>query len=156
VEGSRYPVLERTVSRQVVNGNPQNPMEEAYVFHPLDQEALPEDTANFAIREKQTDKQPSQLRVTENRQVAINDAFTINTHPNPVVNDLQVGLHLIGPAQVEVSLYNLQGQLLYHRNFRVQGETTVETVNMNRYARGNYILKVQAGERSERKVIVKQ
>ncbi|GHU89915.1 hypothetical protein FACS1894155_07580 [Bacteroidia bacterium] len=154
-EGSRYPVLETVSSRQVINDKTVNPVENTYVFHPLDQKELPEDKANQAILEDKAAKQPS-LRATGNEKIVVNGGFTIGIYPNPVVNDLQISLHLSQEEPVAVSLYNLQGQLLLRKDFTGKTGDAVHTMDMSRYARGSYILKVQAGDKSERKVIVKQ
>jgi hypothetical protein len=154
-EGSRYPVLEKETVQRIIGGQTAVLSENTYLFHPLDQETLPEDTANQALRDKKPAGQNTGYPAG-NEQISVTGGFTVSVYPNPVVNELQISLQLQQPGPVVVSLYNLQGQLLSRREFRMSGESAVETVNMSRFARGSYILKVQAGDQSERKVIVKQ
>ncbi|GHT70528.1 hypothetical protein FACS1894155_00020 [Bacteroidia bacterium] len=154
-EGSRYPVLETESVQRVSGDNVSLLSENTYVFHPIDQEGLPEDTANLALRNKKSVVQNMEYPAG-NENITVAGGFTVKIYPNPVVSDLQVSVQLSRPEPVEVSLYNLQGQILYRRSFPVQGESAVETVNMSRFGRGSYILKIQAGEKSERKVIIKQ
>ncbi len=154
-EGSRYPVLECIQTWNELNGKAFNKQEKTYVYHPVDQKAeLPLDTANLALLEKKDKKDP-ELRVTTGKEKLEVSALEIKTYPNPVVKDLYIDIQSDHQVEAELFVYSLQGQLLFKQEFQVQAGTHVEAVDMSRLAKGSYVLQVQAGNKSEKKVIVK-
>lgn len=153
--GNRYPVLEIVRKGLETNGEVAVLTEKSYIFHPLDQQWLPEDEANRTVLEKQRALDPSRGTITGNETPDVSLAG-IRTYPNPVHHELSIALQPEQAGQVQVSLYSLQGQRVLHQVFQVESGSHVETLEMGSLPRGSYMLVVQAGDKSERKVIVKQ
>ncbi len=154
-EGNRYPVLETVQTSRIINGESLINKEIAYIFHPIDQQELPEDKANLAILDKNNTKKPPISYVTGKEKLNV-ETGSIKTYPNPVANYLNISLKSDNQGNAQVFLYSLQGQLVYKNNFQVQSGNHEETLDMSRLAKGSYILKVQVGDKSEKKVIIKQ
>lgn len=151
--GSRYPVLETGSSQVVVNERALSMTNRTHVYHPVDQQIeLPTDPENLAIAEKESVTKS----VTGNEESITNSRFGIKTYPNPVVNELHLEFRLNSPEKAEVFVYNTQGQLLIRHDYSIETESHTETINMQHLEKGSYFLKVQAGENSENKVILKQ
>lgn len=149
-KGARYPVLETGTSQQVVNGKIVSSSKNTYVFHPEDQQLdLPDDFANLSAKEEERN-----VFLDGNREPG--DEFNLNVYPNPVINELRIDIQSEHPGNGGLYIYNLQGQIVYHRRFQIQSGIHRETVGMQSFERGNYILLIRVGEKSERKVIVKQ
>ncbi len=155
-QGSRYPVLEITQINGVINGDTVRSTQKAYVFHPLDQQELPEDTANLAVRKQDLPEKGSSPQATGMDEINTITNWIIKTYPNPVIDQMKISLQSDVPGKAQVSVYSLQGQLIYQKEFGVPAGSHTETLDMNLLTRGSYILKVEIGNKSERKVIVKQ
>ncbi len=160
VEGSRYPVFETVEIRKI---NDQNASTGAHtekvlartacLFDPEKQkEQLAEDLINQTVQQGQ-----QLLRADRPTGVAeIKAQPTVGIYPNPVVDNLQVTVQLHGKQYVQVFLYDLQGRMVYKGDLKQAEGYFTETVGMGHWPQGNYVLRVQAGEKSEKKVIVKQ
>lgn len=152
-EGSRYPVLETGSSQTIVNEKAVTSTNHTYVYHPIDQQKeLSADPEN----QQTIPQEPIIKSVTENEELIASHHLGIKTYPNPVVNELQVEFRLNHPEKVSVFVYTPQGQLLIRRDFSMEAENHIETIDMRHLEKGSYFLKVQAGATSENKVILKQ
>ncbi len=150
VEGNRYPVLEITRTCRKVNGKEVHSYGKTYIFHPLDQQYLAEDTANLALLEEVKKSYPA-----GNGQLTM-ESWKVQTYPNPVVNELSISLQPERATEVRASVYSLQGQLVERKVFPAAGGVHTETWDLSRLPKGNYILLIQAGGKSDKKVFVKQ
>lgn len=154
--GSRYPVLETSSSQMIVDNKTVSIANNTYVYHPEDQLfELPLDLSNIAVLEEQMANHSKETQTFGHEETMINHRW-ISTYPNPVINKLQIDIRPNHSENVDIFIYSLQGHLLFQRDFLVGTDIHHETVDMNLFERGNYILKVQAGEKTESKVIQKQ
>ncbi len=154
-EGSRYPVLETMKSRRVNTGTHTDLVltRTAWLFHPEDQKLLPEDQANAILRKNQSKLKSTALSTgLQEVQTQLN----VIAYPNPVKDNLQVSTQLQGKTNVQLFLYDMQGRLVYKGPQQQTDGYFSESVRMGNLPQGNYVLRVQAGNTSERKVIVKR
>ncbi|MBK9730161.1 MAG: T9SS type A sorting domain-containing protein [Chitinophagaceae bacterium] len=101
----------------------------------------------------------STLTIPESFGVGIDetgDLAAFNIYPNPAANEVHLTYSLDQPQQVVVSLFSLSGKMIgvlqnesqasgiYHPSFPMEG-----------YAKGVYILELQAGEKSVSRKIIK-
>lgn len=82
------------------------------------------------------------------------DQVRYEIYPNPVVDVLGVQISTRYEVDIELTLFDLKGQLLSTIN-RPDQEYLVENIDMSMYAAGNYLLKIKAGDAHFEKVIVK-
>ncbi len=75
---------------------------------------------------------------------------TITCYPNPIVNDLYIGLPVVSD-DARISLYNVQGQLLLDQYV---GSPTA-MIPFSNYTSGIYFLKIEVGEMAVYRTVVK-
>ncbi|HWY97515.1 MAG TPA: T9SS type A sorting domain-containing protein [Bacteroidia bacterium] len=80
----------------------------------------------------------------------------INVYPNPALNSFTVQMNLKERENVEFTLYNSLGQLVYTKNLSKQWGMINEKIDVTSLAEGIYLLKVNAGNEFYTKKIIKQ
>jgi hypothetical protein len=145
VEGSRYPVFETVESRRVCNQNVIMSTRTAYLFRPAEQR-------------QQLGEEPQQ-ELKANTPAEIQEIKThanISIYPNPVKDQLKVAIQLQEKQPVQIFLYDMQGQTVYKGSLRQAKGSFTETIGMEHLPQGHYVLRIQAGNGSVKKVVVKQ
>lgn len=94
-----------------------------------------------------TYKESGDLGIGENEMTS---NVQLNIYPNPVRGNAQVNIKLTENANVSYQIYDLSGRLVASSNlgFHVQGEHTVK-FNAENLASGSYIIRLQAGKKTE-------
>jgi hypothetical protein len=83
-----------------------------------------------------------------------NASLTINSFPNPVVDDLRITLPSSWQSKkVNIQVYNSNGQLVNHLN--VSNSSQIETVSMNDFQKGVYFIKATCGNQTASQQIIK-
>lgn len=82
------------------------------------------------------------------------DQVRYEIYPNPVVDVLGVQLSARYEVDMELTLFDMKGQLLSTISRPAQ-EYLIENLDMSTYAPGSYLLKIKAGDAHFEKVIVK-
>jgi hypothetical protein len=150
VEGFRYPVFETVKTSFMHRGVLVPESEKAFAYHPIEQSILEEDTANLHVQE-----QLSVARKQVDSRAVLPD-LNYRFYPNPVADDLQLDLSFSGEEVIQIFLYDMQGRLLYQGSPHSVDGNLSEVVHMGSYPKGNYLLRIQAGDKSVKEVIVKQ
>ena len=148
-EGSRYPVFEIKDSWWENKGEIRDDSKGSYVYSPSDQlNDLLEDKPNLLVLNSGNDPTGTDVlpQVTSDCRI----------YPNPVDNELQVEVSSEQAVPVQIYLYDMQGRLLHTVKPSKQQTYLHETIDMNKYATGNYLLRVLIGSKSEQKVIIKK
>jgi hypothetical protein len=82
------------------------------------------------------------------------NVISFNCYPNPVKDQLNIELSISRPANVRTCLFDLQSKLLYQSPEKAQTAQIHETINMNAYPAGNYLLTVFIGnEKISEKIV---
>ncbi|PTM05057.1 MAG: hypothetical protein DA405_05220 [Bacteroidetes bacterium] len=67
-------------------------------------------------------------------------------YPNPSRDILHISLMNPGQAEMEISLYDARGALLYASRRNLNGQEVLESISLNHFAAGIYHLKVKIGD----------
>ena len=70
----------------------------------------------------------------------------VEIFPNPIQNPLTVYLHDFNQPAADLVLYNMLGQLVYKQNIKLFNGAEFLQLNLSNLSRGEYIIKVTAGE----------
>ena len=94
-----------------------------------------------------TYKEGGDLSVDENEMT---ENVQLNIYPNPLRGEGNVNITLTESAKVSYQIYDLSGRMVANSElgFYGQGEHTM-TFNADNLASGSYIIRVQAGSKSE-------
>jgi len=148
-DGYRYPVFEtvetycNTTNGRIVLSS------DAYFYHPAEQAFLPEDEANQVVLErKAAAKTAKLLEKTGN-------IISLNCYPNPVKNHLTTELNLRQPANVDVTILDMNGRPLLQLPSKTNVRYFRETLDMQSYSPGYYLVKISAGKETTIEKIVK-
>lgn len=148
-EGYRYPVFETVASSRRINGENYSLRQESYLYHPLEQTWLPEDTANLAVLDKkQLEKE--RIRLEKESKILFFDCY-----PNPVRESLSVELSVKQTTALRLSLLDAAGRELYRSEIKNRSGFIKETLNMNVYPAGTYFINVSNGKEKLTEKIVK-
>ena len=80
-----------------------------------------------------------------------------NTYPNPVNENLSIEYYLSDTAPVYIRLFDLNGRLLVHKNLNMQrAGVHSETISMDTYSKGNYILQLVVSDKTYVEKIIKE
>lgn len=151
-EGYRYPVFE-TVESYRKSGERLLPLQkESFFYYPEDQAMLPEDEANQLLLAGKEKGEKIEVVVT-----GVNPPQTtgFRYYPNPVKDKLEVELILESAVSLHINLYDLSGRLLYTSTDAANSGLYHQSVPMQAYPRGTYLLKIQAGDKIINEKIVK-
>lgn len=86
----------------------------------------------------------------DNTNIAGENVDHLNIYPNPVRNNAQVNVKLDSDASVSYTIYDLSGRMIVNNNLGTYAKGT-HTLNINtaNLSNGSYIIRVQAGDKSE-------
>ncbi|HEY8349993.1 MAG TPA: T9SS type A sorting domain-containing protein, partial [Clostridia bacterium] len=84
------------------------------------------------------------------------ESSRLNVFPNPAGDQIQVSIPNIGKGLARVSITNVNGQVLYIRNYQNDGGAMVIPVNTSGLAAGQYYLSVKQGEYQETIIMLKK
>lgn len=150
-EGYRYPVFETVESFRKVAGNLIPLRQESYFYHPAEQAFyLPEDTANLAVLKKKLAAKEAKILLKKGNVIAF------CCYPNPVKDNLEIELSISRPVKVRTCLFDLQGKMIYQSPVKEQVGQIHETLNVNAYPEGNYLLTIFIGNEKISEKIVKR
>ena len=148
-EGYRYPILEtvetysNTATDKIVLSSG------AYFYHPADHAFLPEDEANRLALERQAAARKVKMLEKES------NILSFNCFPNPVKIYMTIELNLHRAANIEISLFDMNGRLAGQLPSKTDVKHYKEILNMQSFPSGNYLLKVSAGKETISEKIIK-
>ena len=149
-EGYRYPILETIEkSRNDPAGNRTILSRDAYFYHPAEQAYLPEDTANLVVLERKHAARDSKLLEKEG------NILSFGCYPNPVKDYLKIDLLLHKEASVQISIYDINGQLMHRFPPKAHVTHYWETLDMHAYPQGYYVIRVSVGDETVSEKIMK-
>lgn len=74
--------------------------------------------------------------------------------PNPAKNQLYLGLNHVWKGEIQIELYNLHGQKIFHRTSQKRNESWNHTIQISQFPSGIYELKISGeGLKIHRKVV---
>ena len=79
----------------------------------------------------------------------------VEVYPNPIQNPLTVYLHDFKQTSADITLHNMLGQLIYKQNIKLINGAEFAQLNFSNLSRGEYILKVTAGDFKYTKKLLK-
>jgi len=79
----------------------------------------------------------------------------VEVFPNPIENPLTVYLHDFNQPTADLTLYNMLGQLIYKENIKLVNGAEFLQLNFSNLSRGEYILKITAGDFKYTKKLLK-
>ena len=89
----------------------------------------------------------SEINVEEN--IAAN-TVEMSIYPNPIVNDATISFSIEESAQVSYQIYDLSGRMMMNKVLGNFGQGSHKAnFNVENLTSGTYIIKVQAGEKTE-------
>lgn len=106
-----------------------------------------DDAGNLTGRIYEVNMQASQARrgnpgIDSSNVVAISDRLKVTIFPNPTKGELKIQVSGVeNNAEVDLALYNPNGQLLLRRNV----QEGLSEMDLSRYTDGWFLLKVQSG-----------
>lgn len=158
-DGYRYPVFETVKSQVYKFGNAYEHFTTSFVFLPDEQYYdLPFDTDNQQRRDLIADEQQerewqSEHGDTKNRRSDLIIDYSFGIEKN---GDLYVSYILKQPGDVCFAIFDLQGrQLSTVQRANQSAGNYRETIPMNHYPRGEYILRITAGDKVYGEKIIK-
>ncbi len=154
--GYRYPVFETRREYVEENGRSTNETLRAFLYSPASQRAdyLDKDPANLALLDNLSQPNHSSPQGPNDNPLQVTAAIHYNFYPNPVTTDLSVEVSLPDDTPFNVSLYSLQGQLLYSTRCEKHNGLHTETVPMGNLLQGNYLLRINcSGETFTEKIV---
>lgn len=160
-KGYRYPIFEtiRTINKQDSTGQDQEYFATAFFFPPQEHLYLDNDPGNEAILDSLWNAEIGKVdpEITDPDNPNPETIFTYNFYPNPVINNLTVEYYLERSSDVNISLYNTQGQLMKTIN-RPRQATGIhsEQVDFSSYTSGTYIISISTGYNVYSNKIVKK
>jgi hypothetical protein len=92
--------------------------------------------------EKQLISKNNNTEKLSNTSIAVND---IKLYPNPVKDILFINLKNPVEKKLLAQLFNVAGQLIYQQTFDTPGQDELLQIAFSNYAKGTYILKLDAG-----------
>jgi hypothetical protein len=143
--GYRYPVWEttRTLVRTPGKEKDTVPNEPgSFLYAPEDQ------AADNPATEKPISNAPA-----GNETLA---SASLKVYPNPATDRVEVELSPAKEEDIEISLFSLQGQILYRKNAGKQSGTVHHTVPVENLPAGSYLLRITCGKSVTNKKIIKQ
>jgi Secretion system C-terminal sorting domain len=111
--------------------------------------------ANY-YRLTQTDFNGSSKISSEVKVVYWNTAAHVSVYPNPVVNNLNINYTAAANGVVEMRLYDALGKVAASKTVSATKGMNIYTMDMEKFALGNYQLRVENGNGSHIFKIVKQ
>lgn len=70
----------------------------------------------------------------------------VEVYPNPIQNPLTIYLHDCNSSEATVLLYAMNGQLVFKQKYTLYNGAEILNLNFNNLAKGQYILKIIAGD----------
>jgi hypothetical protein len=152
VKGYRYPVFETIRTFNTVDGAETRYFSTAFFYPPQEHYYLSDDPENLAELFDGEDPENPEPGLKPNPT----DVFSYNFYPNPVINTLTVEYYTAESTDVEIGIFDIQGKLQHSERKPRQTGIHALTVDMQNYAKGNYVLKITAGENTISEVIIKK
>lgn len=83
------------------------------------------------------------------------DAFSVLMQPNPAVNNVTITVTGLNDEKVEVTIADIQGQMVYNQAFENSGLTLVKKIDLSSLPKGAYLVKVRAekGIKTEKLIV---
>lgn len=158
--GYRYPVVETIKSTVYQDSKPYEHFSTSFIYLPEEQYYdLPYDTDNQKKRDMATEEQLERKwkNMDKSLEKGINDD-TINYNYRIENNsDLYINYELKQFGNVTVSLFNLQGQKLETiQHTSLSAGLYNETISMDSYPTGEYLLRITTGEKVYAKKLFKK
>ena len=139
-----------------------------FFYPPEEQTYLPEDEENSSKRRELAAWEASQRgKPSDSNRRSDNDAarqdsdilgdIEFRLYPNPVQTVLTFEFHIPIDAKASYGLYNIGGIQLYRnaaRNYHAGKHS--ETIEMNRFPRGTYILQLQVNDKMFSEKVIKK
>ena len=89
----------------------------------------------------------TELNVEEN---IVANTVEMSIYPNPIVNDATISFSIEESAQVSYQVYDLSGRMMMNKVLGNFGQGSHKAnFNVENLTSGTYIIKVQAGEKTE-------
>ena len=106
-------------------------------------------TYGNGIIKNETYKSKDNLGITEN-SLSSSAALQMNVYPNPVVGTAQINFELSESASVRYDVYDLSGRIVSSRILGDYGQGSHDvTFNANSLTAGSYIVRIQAGDKTQ-------
>ncbi len=158
--GYRYPVVETVKSTVYQYGNPHEHFSTSFIYLPEEQYYdLPYDANNQKRRDIATEEQVERewRNTVKTGKKGRNDDIISYNYELESGGDLQVSYELKQPEKVTISLFNLQGQQLtiIQRTSPTAGLYS-ETIPMDSYPAGKYLLRITSGKKVYAEKILKK
>lgn len=162
-EGYRYPVFETVCCETFRLGIPIAYYTTAFYYPPEEHVYLENDPLNMQLQELLKDKSLSaghshfSPEDDEDNHIQTELSVYYNTYPNPVNENLSIEYYLSDIAPVYIRLFDLNGRLLVHKNLNMQrAGVHSETISMDIYSKGNYILQLVVSDKTYVEKIIKE
>lgn len=163
-EGYRYPVFETIRCETFKSGSPMAYYATAFYYPPEEHIYLENDSLNKQLQEllKENSLSAGQhtSRPGEDESLPPLQSELLvfyNIYPNPVKTDATLEYYLSDDAQVCISLFDLSGRLLKQTDSgRKPGGAYNETISMDAYSRGSYILRLTVADKTFVEKLIKE
>ena len=78
------------------------------------------------------------------------ESTTFTLYPNPVVDKVFIHVNPTWEAPYTLTIYDMKGQLIFEKYLRFQNEQ----VNLSKFASGQYLIRIESGEKSDVKQVL--
>ncbi|MFR9166176.1 MAG: T9SS type A sorting domain-containing protein [Dysgonomonas sp.] len=147
-KGYRYPIFETVRTRDLSDTTETAYYSTAFFYPPQEHYYLEDDYENLAVLDSLdniNNRQPNKPKPDPNDPSHwLENNFTYNYYPNPVITDLYVEYYLEASAEVGISVYNIAGTLIksIDKQKKEAGfyEETIDCISL---PYGSYLLQIK-------------
>lgn len=156
-KGYRYPIFESIKTFNNEDSLQTKAFKTAFFFPPQEHLYLDEDKENLAVMDSLWNLKHPVKEETKSTNTEIAGNFSYNFYPNPVESQLTIEYYLENATTVTISLYAMDGKIL--KNIAVGKKDKglhTEYLDCSNLAKGTYILRIEANNKSVSDKIIKK